>query len=145
MPFATSADPDQIDLAWHYSSIRQRRFLWNVSKWLHVKNLYHKRPGRCVHTFIITTLTFVRLKQRWFFFSFSNNFLKLNIYYEDLNFQNITEEPEIAVRCFLYILVTRIIFKCIQTFVTQKCSPTFWSYLRILDVVAILSYYSTLS
>jgi len=28
---------------------------------------------------------------------FSNNFLKLNIYYEDLNFENITETPEIEV------------------------------------------------
>ena len=30
-------------------------------------------------------------------FCFSNNFLKLNIYYEDLNYENLTEVPEIEV------------------------------------------------
>jgi hypothetical protein len=32
------------------------------------------------------------------FFYFSKNFLKLNIYYEDLNYENLTEVPEIEVK-----------------------------------------------
>ncbi|XP_052233186.1 degenerin del-1-like [Dreissena polymorpha] len=32
---------------------------------------------------------------------FKNNFLKLNVYYEDLNFQNITESPQITIHQFL--------------------------------------------
>ena len=36
----------------------------------------------------------------YLFIFYSYNFLKLNIYYQDLNFENITEEPEIAVREF---------------------------------------------
>ncbi|XP_060578221.1 acid-sensing ion channel 1-like isoform X2 [Ruditapes philippinarum] len=31
----------------------------------------------------------------------ANNFLKLNIYYEDLNFENLTEVPEIEIQQFL--------------------------------------------
>ncbi|WAR23024.1 ASI1B-like protein, partial [Mya arenaria] len=31
----------------------------------------------------------------------NNNFLKVNIYYEDLNFNNVTEEPQIEIQQFL--------------------------------------------